>query len=553
MGMVVSIFTPAAALAAINPYSQGFIEGYVKTSYTVTEEGAETPMRFVRIESYDGPEYDVRLHRDAYLTIDGIPTSLDAFRPGMEIYGRLRGMSLISLEGFSSANIGYIEPEQKVRTGTVQKIDRNQVQIMTAMGEPLTFFVHSSTLINKKGTPTSLSHLYEGDRVKVYFDEVDGVMASRVEIINDSITIKNLYRGTLQAVDNVNDSLTLSYVRVMENSNWVQAQYTMRMACASKVPVYQGSQKINSDRLKNYRGRDIYFVTRQLWGQERVEKIIIQSQYERLLSSQIQDINWYTEAMELKNNQNIDFHDGTIIVKHGRLVDKYALEKGMDALVVADGRLASDSADVIYVLNEAPDHNNAGQHYIYAGRLDQLVENSLWLKDFFILNEHEWESYQSEKQLYYSYDTSIYDLEEAKFISAEELLAGDYVVDEDSERVQEKGLKNWHVYLYTDGDQVLSMVLQKDMDSLLNQRVSAGQVISVSDDPLVGWTVQLSNMRDWSARNQQWMMRNAGMRLTLSQCMVIKNDRVIEVADLKPGDRLYIVRDDFYGKLLLVK
>ncbi len=54
------------------------------------------------------------------------------------------------------------------------------------------------------------------------------------------------------------------------------------------------------------------------------------------------------------------------------------------------------------------------------------------------------------------------------------------------------------------------------MDSLLNQRISAGQVVAVSDDPLVGWTIQLNNMRDWSARNQQWMMRNAGMRLTLS-------------------------------------
>lgn len=550
MGMIISIFTPAAALAAVNPYSQGFIEGYVKTSYSVAEEGLQTPTRFVRIESYDGPEYDVRLHRDAYLTIDGIPTSLDAFRPGMEVYGRFQGMSLISLEGFSSTRVGYIEPEQKVRTGTVRKIDRNQIQILTATGEPMTFFVHSSTLIRKKGAATSLSNLYEGDRVKVYFDEVDGVMASRLEIINESITIKNLYRGTLQAVDNVNDRLTLSYVRVMENGNWVQIQHVMRVACASKVPIYQGSQKISYDRLKNYRGQDIYFVTRQLWGEERVEKIIIQSQYERLLSSQIQDINWYTEAMELKNNQNIGFHDGTIIVKHGRLVDKYALEKGMDALVVTDGRLASDSADVIYILNEAIDHNNAGQHYIYAGKLDQLVENSLWLKDFFILNEHEWESYHSEKQLYYSHDTSIYDLEEARFINPEELLAGDYVVGEQG---REEGLENWHVYLYTDGDQVLSMVLQKDMDSLLNQRISAGQVVAVSDDPLVGWTIQLNNMRDWSARNQQWMMRNAGMRLTLSKCMIIKNDSVIEAADLKPGDHLYIVRDDFYGKLVLVK
>ena len=167
-------------------------------------------MRFMRSSAMDRNMMYVCI--GVYLTIDGIPTSLDAFRPGMEIYGRLRGMSLISLEGFSSANIGYIEPEQKVRTGTVQKIDRNQVQIMTAMGEPLTFFVHSSTLINKKGTPTSLSHLYEGDRVKVYFDEVDGVMASRVE----SSMIPSPSRIFIEVPCRrqiTNDRLTLSYVR----------------------------------------------------------------------------------------------------------------------------------------------------------------------------------------------------------------------------------------------------------------------------------------------------------------------------------------------------
>lgn len=553
MTLILTVFIPPAVAATVSPYSQGFIEGYLKAAYAAPGGGMVAASQMVKIETYEGAVYELRMHRNAYLTIDGIPVPLNAFRPGMEIYGQLQGMSIISLEGYSSAKFGYIEPESKVRTGTVKKIDRDQVQIALATGELMTFFTSSSTVIRKKGSPAMMSSLYEGDRVKAYFDEVDGVMASRMEVINDSIVIKSLYRANLQAVDAAEDKITLANVRIMENGNWVNGRASMKIAYASHVPLYMGSQQIPYEKMKNYRGKDIYMVTRQVLGQERVEKMILKSQYERIYNSQIKDINWYTEAMELKSNQNIAFHDGTIIVKNGRLVDKYALDKGMDALVVADGRLAADSADVVYILNETINNNNAGQYYVYAGRLDQVVENSLWLKSFFILNEHEWESYRDEKQLYYSSDASVYDLENKKFISVEELLAGDYAVDEDSQRVKDKGLKDWYAYVYTDGDQVLGMVLQKNMDSLLNQRVSAGQISAVTNDPLVGWAVQLNDLRDWSSRSGQWMLRNAQMRLTLSKCMVIKGDRVIEPSELKPGDRLYIVRDDFYGKVVLVK
>lgn len=283
--------------------------------------------------------------------------------------------------------------------------------------------------------------------------------------------------------------------------------------------------------------------------------MIVQNQYESTFSDKIKDINWYTQAFELNSNRNFTFNDGSIVIRNGRLQDTYALNANSDVLVVADGRGLDRMAGIVYVYNEDINNSNIGQRYLYSGRLDQIIEDRVWLEDYFILNQNEWESFSDTKELFYDNDTSIYDLEDGRFITPKEFVSGDYSMSstkdhhEDCDRGE---LKDWYGYVYTDGDRIAAISVQKDMDSLLRQRVTNGIVSSIEDDPTVGWNIVLRNSNDWSNYRSQWMPKNSDLRINIDSAAIIKNGSLIKPQEINSSDRLYVVRMILGLKLLLL-
>lgn len=91
------------------------------------------------------------------------------------------------------------------------------------------------------------------------------------------------------------------------------------------------------------------------------------------------------------------------------------------------------------------------------------------------------------------------------------------------------------------------------MDSLLKQRVTSGRVVSIADDSLVGWALNLGDASDWSAHKQSWMPKSSPVRMGLLKSMILKDGHMIQPEDLKTGDRLYVVRDDFQARVVIVK
>jgi hypothetical protein len=530
------------------PYRDRFIEGYL------TYIGCNQ----IRIEEYDGTIHLLPIHYKAYFQIDGIPVQLDDFKPGLEVYGELQGRSIKYLESYSTQTPGYIPPGGKARTGIIKKIDRDQIILEESAGKEETYFISPATLVVKKGQNVLPSELYEGDRVKLYFDEADSTLISRIHIEGNSVLVKDLYRGKLSFVDDLEDKILVEETEVFRNGKWQEDRSDMQVTYDNNFPLYMGGQKIPYKNMKYLKGKTIYLAVKDFFGTDKVEKMVVKNQNEMIYSNKIENINYYGDEFELDNRKNISFHDGTIIIKNGRLVDKESIQPFSDALVIADGRGGNLVADVINIYNEDLNNSNIGQNNIYAGRLSRITEDKVYLKDFFLLDRNDWVSFgtekeKDEKELYYDNDTDIFDLENKKKVSAKEFFAKHYAVDEDSSYVRDNNLKDWNAYIYTDGDRIASILLQKNMDSLLKQRVTNGIVERVQDDSLIGWTIYLRDAKDWSSRNEKWMAKNSTIRINLSKAMIIKNGKMIKPEELQRGDRLYIVRDDFNGKVLIVK
>ncbi|TCO78760.1 S1 domain-containing protein [Marinisporobacter balticus] len=551
MFFCILLFTSIVSYGDVNgPYRDGFIEGYVKK--IVDNQ--------IQIEEYDGTVHLLNLDKKVILKIDDILVRLNDFKPGMEVYGELRGRRLNHLESYSTENMGYIPPGGKVRSGIVKRIDRDQISVKTPLGEE-TYFISPATMILKKGENVRASTLYAGDRVKLYFDQVDTTSISRMNIEGNSILIKDLYRGKLARADQLEDEIILGNVEAFHNGKWQEDKNSIAIPYTTELPLYVGGQKIPYQNLKYYTGKTVYMAVKDFFGSDKIEKMVVKSQYESTYSDKIEKINWYSDTFELANHKNIRFSDGTMVIKNGRLVDKESINPNADAFIVADGRGNDLYADVINVYNEDLNNSNIGQNYIYAGRLGRIFEDKVYLKDFYLLNQHDWESFRTrkesdEKELFYDNDTTIYDLENKKYILPKEFFAGDYAVDEetdDDDRIEKNHLKDWHGYIYTDGDRITSIIVQKKLDTLSRQRVTNGVVQKAEDDKLVGWTVYLTDGKDYSQRHEKWMAKNTTIRVNLEKAMIVKNEKIISPEELQAGDRLYIVRDDFTGKVVVVK
>lgn len=524
------------------PYRNKYIEGYL---ISISKDK-------VTIEEYDGTFHSLNILSDAILTIDGIPVTYSDFIPGMEVYGTIQGRSIKTLEAYSTENPGYIPPGKKVVKGTVKSLDFNSITIKLPSGEEETYTYTPATIITRDKNPIAIDKLYEGDSVRLFFDEYNTNTISRISVEGDSILISGLYKGTLSFKDSYDNRVALENVKRLSSFQWSNYSDLILLNSNEDLPIYIGGQKINPANLKYYRGREVYLAVKNVFGQETIEKMTLKSTRERNYTEKISDVNYYSDSFTLNNKQNLTLSDSTIIVKNNRLVDKYSVNPESSAFIVADTGLGN-LANLIYIYDEDLNNSNIGQSYLYYGRLDEVIDYMVLLKDYYVLDRNEWDRYRRSTELTYDDDTYIFDITNKKLITVQEFQAGNYAVDEDSDYADDRDLEDWYGYLYTSGDNILVMGLVEEKDDLLSQRVTAGTVKSTSTDPYVGQVIYLTDSRDWSSRNSSFMPKAQDLRLMIEDALIIKDDKLISKDDLKPGDRLYIVRDDFKCKFILVK
>ena len=209
MALCILLLFPAVGLGAeTNPLAQGYLEGYL-LGITPAQEGEQPVPARVQLETYAGSLYLLDIAPGAVFTIDNVPVQPGEFRPGMEIYAELQGKNVLSLEGYSTAQLGYIPPGSRIRTGVVLTLDRDQISVRADNGSQATYYTSAATLVHKRGQLVGLEALYVGDRVRLYFDELETDMVSRLEVEGDSNLVRSIYKARLAVVDSSENRLGL--------------------------------------------------------------------------------------------------------------------------------------------------------------------------------------------------------------------------------------------------------------------------------------------------------------------------------------------------------
>ena len=105
----------------------------------------------------------------------------------------------------------------------------------------------------------------------------------------------------------------------------------------AKTPIYVGNKKIDASQIRNYINNEVYYVTIEQMGQEVVQKMIIKQSNERNLHERLNSVDTSAQKIRLSSTGNIAYHNGTIIIRNGRLVDASALSQSGDAYVITNG------------------------------------------------------------------------------------------------------------------------------------------------------------------------------------------------------------------------
>jgi hypothetical protein len=524
------------------------IEGYLMELNPQSDSGAANLL----VEDYSGALYRLSVPDPAPFAIDGIPVGWSDLQPGLEVIVAAEGSRLISLEAFSTPHPGYIAPGSLTVIGLVTAVDRDQITVMEDTGLQGHYTLAPFTTVTKNGVALPLNALYVGDRVILHFDDLDSALISRMEIEGKSILVSQLYRATLQLVNPLEGILSCSEVEAFHNGTWQPAQSARSFAYSGDLPVYLSGHRIMTANLKYYRGKTVYLLTKQVMGQEKIERLILKGHTEYTYNGRLDRVNFFSGEFEL-NQKNFMMGEGTVIIKDGRLQDKSVLSSGSSALVIADSWLGQSLSNIVCILDQALNNSSLGQQRLYYGRIDLITEDSLWLKNPYQLQNNLFADAGDEVQLYYGSDSRVYDTETGNWLETGELLAGSYAVDEASEYSEDHDLKDWYGYVYTDSDHIIGMAVEPDKGDLDSLRVSTGTISTVVDDPLIGWSITLGDGYDWSNHNRQWMLKSQSLRLSTADALIIKNGQPVSAHQLKPGDRLYLVRDDFYVRCAVVK
>ncbi|MEG0471885.1 MAG: phosphate ABC transporter ATPase [Solibacillus sp.] len=432
------------------------------------------------------------------------------------------------MRGTSNIEEGAIVPNSKQSAGVVTKIDPNGLFITVKLDNAgtKTYYVKNSTTIIKGKSTVDLSALYEGDRVKLKFASADTTAVSEINIVTSGIMVENLYKAKLNTVNTSKNTFTVQNSHPF--TNWLFGENEKldknTFNFSSNTTIYAGNEKISEDQLKNYKNSDMYFVTTKQFSKEVVEKIVVLASNERSYYQSLSEVNSKYGYFALTKVGRLFYHDGSILVRNGRLVEPDTLAANGTAYVITDGTTSDKYAHVVNVTNDSFTSPNLSSHQLYFGRLDlaDLDAYKVELSGMEYFKNNFWTKFNTESIFSFSNSTAVTELDgdtQYKIIPETELFL----------------YEGQYGYFYVkDGHiQAIHFIKNQARTSI----TATGRIDRIGTNEIsVKDVSQWVNGGEWSYFGET--------KVELNKVVIIKNGKAIKASELKPSDRVVLLMDE---------
>lgn len=506
------------------------------SEYTKPDGTIEQQLSKVTLQNDRGRTVTFNINKNTRLYINNTATTIEGFKMGMEVEAEISLRSVVELRGTSTT---ATEPNgssagsgssSKTTAGVVTSIDPNGLFIIVKpdVGEETTYYINKETNYQKGSSATDISALYVGDRVKLNFKNKNTSVVTKVAISETGTLVENLYKGEIQAVNPNANKLTVKNQHAF--INWQFGSQTTNdlstMSFTSKVPIYVGNTKVEKGQLKNYIGSEAYYATVKQFGKEVIEKIVVLKNNERTYYEPMLSVDTDYQLLKLKSAGTLYFHNGTILIRNGRLIEPTGLLAYGTAFVIADGAARDHYAQVVQVTSDSFMSPNLAGHELYYGRLSQADGYLIEIDD----------AMKIESNVFKKTDDTVLSVSNSTKAMVDD---GNktYSVMPDIELYLSEGdygyfyVKEGHVqalHILDNAKPVAPLMLTGKLQSVKSKYPAVINVKSVSQ---------------W--QNGRWYEAGEMVDMNIDQATIIKAGKVIQPSDLQASDRLVVLSDRF--------
>lgn len=543
-------FIPFAETAQAATVYKGTFEHVTYTETTSKDGKVQRTNPKVTIRNASGRTTTLNLTDNTYYYINGTKTNINGFKKGMPVEATANLRNVTRLDGKSVIEEGAVQEKSKELAGIVTKIDPNGmfVQVKLDRGLEKQYYINSDTAYVKGKSHVDISTMYEGDRVKLKLSSATSSVVEEIEIIQNGTLVQNLYKGQLHTVNVRNNRLIVTDAHPFEDWEFGTRPHNnlTTFSFTNNTSIYAGNKKINKNQLQYYRNNEVYYVTTKQFGREMVEKVVVLENNERTFYDQIMTVDTSNQFFRLKNFGLMYYHNGSILVRNGRLVEPSTLTAWGTAFVLTDGVKKSNTTHVVNITNDSFLSPNLAAHELYFGKLSLVEQDNyvLEIDDYTKLDNgsHAW-LYEEEAARTLSFSNSTV---------VTQSVGSTGVAIASSLQVHEG--KYGYFYVKDGHIQAVHLV---GKDKLQPTTTMAGRIASIKmiDKGSIGVDataeLEVKDVSQWY--EGAWLDTGRLNRLELSQVLIIKDGKRITIDQLKPNDRIVIFTDDtFDAQIILV-
>lgn len=454
------------------------------------------------------------------------PADIEEIEGGDSVYIKFDDEGNIEL---ISAVDNYIQKHGKVLSKkptslVIQYDDGTQQILMTSVEIPV--------ILDKK--LVDYDSIEDGDRVKLLLNVTDAfTRLKQITIEGDEHFITNIYKGVVERLDEVSNSIDIMNMEILKNGKWERTlqKGISTVGLAEGKGFYYNGESIEQDFVNNkLRSYNAYIAVEKDYGGE--EKAILVSFKENLDTelAELDDsivsntIGSEGEIALEKEINSIVYNKGTIIIKDKRLVTGSSISPEDTAYIVAN-RAYNDGQYYANVVEIDP-RNDPNFINIYRGRIATVNENKdFTVNSFSQLNGVNWDFYNTPKTFRITYNTKIVD--DAGVVGQRNF--SDY---------GEASFKDRTVYVLENGtDAVL-------VNTAPFGNVSAkGEIYELNGE---GEPTEFTilNAKVYNPTTYMWE-NSKDMKLNiLPDSIVLKDNKIAEAKDIEKGDKVRIIKKD---------
>ncbi|MEK4080990.1 phosphate ABC transporter ATPase [Solibacillus sp. FSL K6-1126] len=525
------------AEAASNTYT------FMKANYNETEDkkgNVTRTLKSVTLKNSAGKTATFNLANTSKYYINSTLTTIDGFKAGMSVTIKVNLGKITEMRGSTNVEGGSIVENSKQVTGVVTQIDPNGLQLRVKIDGSSTknYSVTNNTEVFKGNSSVDLSTLYVGDRVRLKFATANTSRIAEITIMSTANMVAELYKADLNTVNTNKNTLNVKNAHPLLNWRFgtVKTKTQATFNFTNSTSIYVGNKKISKSQLKKYNNSELYFVTKTQFSKEVIDKIIVLAKNERTFYQPITSVNLGVNTLQLKNSLKLNYHNGSILIRNGRLVEPeglIALDLAQNpisttAFVLTDGAIKSDYAHIVNITNDGYLAPNLSKYKLYFGRINvaDLDAYEVELFDLQRFDNHFWNTDNSIASFAYSNSTIASELDGTKqFKVIPEL-------DLDLYDNYTNSPNPYYGYFFVNDGHIegIHFVPNEKLATL----TLTGRVSSINFNTK---KISVVNSSQWN-KDGHWSYRFGSLSLDLSKAMVIKDGEVIDISEIKKADHV---------------